>query len=250
MQNKISRVFGYVFVSTILLISLGSYKQKEAGSKASLSENTFTTDQLKDKIKGGWAGQTIGVVYGAPVEFKYQGSIIPDYQNIPWREGYVKYWWDKKPGLFDDIYTDLNFVAVFEKYGLNVTTDIIANAWAGTSYHLAHANQASRYNILNGIMPPKSGYWKNNPHADDLDFQIEADFIGLMAPGMVNSATEIANRVGHIMNSGDGYYGGVYVSAMYSLAFVSNDVNEIVEQSLKTIPEGTKFHDCIADAIS
>ena len=249
MQNKISRVFGYVFVSTILLISWGSCKQKEAGSKASLSENTFTTDQLKDKIKGGWAGQTIGVVYGAPVEFKYQGSIIPDYQNIPWREGYVKYWWDKKPGLFDDIYTDLNFVAVFEKYGLNVTTDIIANAWAGTSYHLAHANQASRYNILNGIMPPKSGYWKNNPHADDLDFQIEADFIGLMAPGMVNSATEIANRVGHIMNSGDGYYGGVYVSAMYSLAFVSNDVNEIVEQSLKTIPEGTKFHDCIADVI-
>lgn len=249
MQNRIRKVFGFVFVAAISLISIVSCKQKESGGKASLSENTFTAEQLKDKIKGGWAGQTIGVVYGAPVEFKYQGSIIPDYQNIPWREGYVKYWWDKKPGLFDDIYTDLNFVAVFEKYGLNVTTDIIANAWAGTSYHLAHANQASRYNILNGIMPPKSGYWKNNPHADDLDFQIEADFIGLMAPGMVNSATEIANRVGHIMNSGDGFYGGVYVSAMYSLAFVSNDVNEIVEQAIKTIPEGTKFHDCIADVI-
>lgn len=249
MQNKTSRALGYVFASLIMLISLISCKQKEAGNKASLSENTFTTHQLKDKIKGGWAGQTIGVVYGAPVEFKYQGSIIPDYQNIPWREGYVKYWWDKKPGLFDDIYTDLNFVAVFEKYGLNVTTDIIAKAWAETSYHLAHANQASRYNILNGIMPPKSGYWKNNPHADDLDFQIEADFIGLMAPGMVNSATEIADRVGHIMNSGDGYYGGVFVSALYSLAFVSNDATEIVEQAIKTIPAGTKFHDCIADVI-
>lgn len=128
------------------------------------------------------------MVYGAPVEFKYQGSIIPDYQNIPWREGYVKYWWDKKPGLFDDVYTDLNFVEVFEKYGLDVSMDTIAHHWASTPYHLAHANQASRYNILNGIMPPHSGYWKNNPHADDLDFQIEADFIGLMAPGMVNAA--------------------------------------------------------------
>jgi hypothetical protein len=247
MQNRIRKVFR--FVAAILLISLVSCKQKESSSKASLTENTFTADQLKDKIKGGWAGQTIGVVYGAPVEFKYQGSIIPDYQNIPWRDGYVKYWWDKKPGLFDDIYTDLNFVEVFEKYGLNVPTDIIAKHWAGTPYHLAHANQASRYNILNGIMPPKSGFWKNNPHADDLDFQIEADFIGLMTPGMVNSASEIANRVGHIMNSGDGWYGGVYVSALYSLAFVSNDVNEIVEQAIKTIPEGTKFHDCIADVI-
>ena len=26
--------------------------------------------ELLDKIKGGWAGQTIGVVFGAPTEFK------------------------------------------------------------------------------------------------------------------------------------------------------------------------------------
>jgi hypothetical protein len=209
----------------------------------------LSKEVLQDKIKGGWAGQTIGVVYGAPVEFKYQGSLIDEYQNIPWRDGYVKYWWDKKPGLFDDIYTDLNFVNVFEKFGLNVTSDTIAQHWASTEYHLAHANQASRYNILNGIMPPNSGYWKNNPHADDLDFQIEADFIGLMTPGMVNSATEIADRVGHIMNSGDGWYGGVFVSALYSIAFISDNVNYIVEQAVKTIPAGTKFHDCIADVI-
>ncbi|HCT71519.1 MAG: ADP-ribosylglycohydrolase family protein [Lentimicrobium sp.] len=216
-----------------------------AGTSVKLSH-----EQLKNKIKGGWAGQTIGVVYGAPVEFKYQGSIIDEYQLIPWHEHYVKYWWDKKPGLFDDIYTDLNFVNVFEKYGLEVSTDTIAAYWANTAYHLAHANQASRYNILRGLRPPQTGHWLNNPHADDLDFQIEADFIGLMAPGMVNQATEIADRVGHIMNSGDGWYGGVFVSALYSLAFVSNDVEFIVGEALKTIPAGTKFHDCIADVIN
>lgn len=231
-----------IFAILLLVFGLAAFS-------ASGKKNIMTKTQLQDKIKGGWAGQTIGVVYGAPVEFKYQGSIIPDYQNIPWHEGYVKYWYDKKPGLFDDVYTDLNFVEVFEKYGLNVSMDTIAHHWASTPYHLAHANQASRYNILNGIMPPLSGNWKNNPHADDIDFEIEADFIGLMAPGMLNSATEIANRVGHIMNSGDGWYGGVYVSALYSGAFISNDVNEIVGQALKTIPEGTKFHDCIADVI-
>ena len=249
MRFKINKIFGIALFAAALLVFSVSCKQKESENKASSTQNTFTKEQLQDKIKGGWAGQTIGVVYGAPVEFKYQGSIIPATQNIPWREGYVKYWWDKKPGLFDDIYTDLNFVAAFEKHGLNVSMDTIANHWARTAYHLAHANQASRYNILNGIMPPQSGNWKNNPHADDLDFQIEADFIGLMTPGMVNSATEIADRVGHIMNSGDGYYGGVYVSALYSMAFVSNDATEIVEEAIKTIPEKTKFHDCIADVI-
>ena len=246
--NKYTKqVSGFTSITELAVYS--EAKVSTAG-KIPDGENTFTPDRLKDKIKGGWAGQTIGVVYGAPVEFKYQGSVIPDYQNIPWREGYVKYWWDKKPGLFDDIYTDLNFVDAFEKYGLNVSMDSIAHHWAGTAYHLAHANQASRYNILNGTMPPLSGYWKNNPHADDLDFQIEADFIGLMTPGLVNSATEVANRVGHIMNSGDGWYGGVFVSALYSLAFIIDNAEEIVSQAIRVIPEGTKFHECITDVIN
>lgn len=248
---RLSSKYYVILAFVSLTISTGFYgcNQPEQKKAAMPSEFAFTKTQLQDKIKGGWAGQTIGVVYGAPVEFKYQGSLINEYQNIPWREGYVKYWWDKKPGLFDDIYTDLNFVDAFEKYGLEVSRDSIAGHWARTAYHLAHANQASRYNILNGIMPPASGFWKNNPHADDLDFQIEADFIGLMTPGLVNKATEIADRVGHIMNSGDGWYGGVFVSALYSLAFVNNNTTELVGQALKTIPQGTQFHGCIADVI-
>jgi hypothetical protein len=238
-----------VFVTFMVLALLTGCRQPEKKPATVPGKYVFTKEQIQDKIKGGWAGQTIGVVFGAPVEFKYQGSMIPDQQNIPWRPGYVKYWWDKKPGLFDDIYTDLNFVSAFEKYGLDISMEKIAEHWANTAYHLAHANQASRYNILNGIMPPASGYWKNNPHADDIDFQIEADFIGLMAPGMVNKASEIADRVGHIMNSGDGWYGGVFVSALYSLAFVINNPAELVETALKTIPEGTQFHGCIADVI-
>jgi len=248
--NMVSKTF----CLAVLLISISCKdKTESSGVKTDdvLASSTFKISRaaLQNKIKGGWAGQTIGVVYGAPVEFKYTGSMIHDSQNIPWNEHYVKYWWDKKPGLFDDIYTDLNFVQAFEKYGLDVSSDSIAKHWSNTAYHLAHANQASRYNILNGIMPPASGFWKNNPHADDIDFQIEADFIGLMAPGMVNEATQIADRVGHVMNSGDGWYGGVFASALYSLAFASNDPVYIVEQAIKTIPEGTKFHDCISDVI-
>ncbi|MHB1105001.1 MAG: ADP-ribosylglycohydrolase family protein [Lutibacter sp.] len=246
-------IYNKIILSAFVIMGLiVSCTTKDSSSNDILSSGSVDISKatIQDKIKGGWAGQTIGVVYGAPVEFKYNGSIIHEAQNIPWNEHYVKYWWDKKPGLFDDIYTDLNFVNAFEKYGLNASSDSIAHHWSNTAYHLAHANQASRYNILNGIMPPASGHWKNNPHADDLDFQIEADFIGLMSPGMVNKATEIADRVGHVMNSGDGWYGGVFVSALYSLAFVSDDPLYIVEQASKTIPEGTKFNECISDVIT
>jgi hypothetical protein len=114
---------------------------------------------------------------------------------------------------------------------------------------LWHANQAGRYNILHRIKPPQSGHWLNNPHADDIDFQIESDFSGLMAPGMTNTAVRFGDPIGHIMNYGDGWYGGAYVGAMYSLAFVSGDLKYVVTEALKTIPPQSTFYQCIADVV-
>ena len=128
---------------------------------------------------------------------------------------------------------ELTFVDIFEKEGLDAPVESFATAFAHAGFRLWHANQAARYNILNGIMPPESGHWKNNMHADDIDFQIEADFAGLMAPGMVNAAGIYADRIGHIMNYGDGFYGGAYVAAMYSLAYVYDDVYQLVIDALE-----------------
>ncbi|MDR1668170.1 MAG: ADP-ribosylglycohydrolase family protein [Bacteroidales bacterium] len=206
--------------------------------------------QLMDKIKGGWAGQTIGCTYGGPTEFNYCGTMIQDYIPVLWPDGYIKWYYDNAPGLYDDIYMDLTFVDVFDRLGLDAPVDSFAMAFATADYSLWHANQAARYNILHGIMPPASGHWLNNPHAADIDYQIEADFAGLMSPGMPNAASAVSDKIGHIMNYGDGWYGGVYVGAMYSLAFVSNDIAWIVREALKTIPEQSTFHRCISDVVA
>jgi hypothetical protein len=144
---------------------------------------------------------------------------------------------------------DLTFVDVFEKEGLDAPVSSFANAFANADYMLWHANQCARYNVLNGVMPPKSGHWLNNPCSDDIDFQIEADFAGLMSPGMVNTSAQISDKIGHIMNYGDGWYGGVYVAAMYSVAFVSDDINYVVEEALKVIPAESLYAQCMTDVI-
>ena len=87
---------------------------------------------------------------------------------------------------------DLTFVEVFAKEGLDAPAASFARAFADAPYPLWHANQMARYNILRGIMPPLSGDWRNNPHADDIDFQIEADFAGLMSPGLPGAAAAIS----------------------------------------------------------
>jgi len=211
---------------------------------------TLSLERLTDKIKGGWAGQTIGCTYGGPTEFKYNGTMIQDYIPIEWPEHYIKWWYEHTPGLYDDVYMDLTFVEVFDRLGVDAPASALAEAFANAGYVLWHANQAARYNILNGILPPESGHWLNNPHADDIDFQIEADFAGLMSPGMPNAASEICDRAGHIMNYGDGWYGGVYVASLYALSFVSDDIGFIVEEALKSIPAESKYHRCMSDIIA
>jgi hypothetical protein len=237
-NKKINRAMLIVFVA-VFCISCGDSDMP--------AKITLAKAELQNKIKGGWAGQTIGVVFGAPTEFKFTGTTIQQYQPIPWGEHYIKYWWDKKPGLFDDIYNDLTFLETFVRNGIEVSQDTIAFEFAMPEYHLAHANQAGRYNIRNGIMPPASGHWKNNPHADDLDFQIEADFIGLMTPAMLPEAMDIAGRVGHIMNSGDGFYGGAFVAGLYSAAFIYDNPAKILDAALEAIPRESTFYQCLDD---
>lgn len=224
-----------------------------AGCSSSTSvvqdEVSMTKKQLADKVKGGWAAKTIGCTYGGPVEFLHNGTMIQDYTPIKWSKDRVKYYYDTFPGLYDDIYVDIVFVNVFDRLGLEAPADSFAVSFADAGFPLWHANQVAKYNIKQGIMPPMSGHWLNNPHADDIDYQIEADFAGLMSPGMPNTASEISDKIGHIFTYGDGWYGGVYVGALYSMAFVSDDMEYVVEEALNTIPEQSDFYACIKDVI-
>jgi hypothetical protein len=204
---------------------------------------------LQDKIKGGWAGQTIGVTFGGPYEFKYNGTFIHDYEPLVWYDGYIKKTMLEIPGLYDDLYMDLTFVDVIERLGIDAPIDSFSHAFAHAGYKLWHANQAARYNYLNGLRGHETGHWRNNPHADDIDYQIEADYAGLMSPGLPNAASEISDRVGHIMNYGDGWYGGVFVGALYAMAFVHDDIQTVVAEALKTIPAESNFHKCMKDVV-
>jgi hypothetical protein len=235
-----------VMLITVSMLTMAACSTGGAGEKTV----TMTKAELLNKVKGGWAGQVIGVTYGGPTEFRYLSQMIPDSVELRWDNELVTFFYDKFPGLYDDVYMDLTFVDIFEKEGLDAPVASFANAFANADYMLWHANQAARYNILNGIPAPESGHWKYNMHADDIDFQIEADFAGLMAPGMVNAAGVYADRIGHIMNYGDGFYGGAYVAAMYSLAYVYDDVYQLVIDALEVIPAESNYYKCMQDVIA
>lgn len=196
-----------------------------------------------DKVKGGWAGQMIGVAYGAPTEFRACGRIYDE--DIPkWTPESIR----NALGQ-DDIYVELSFLEAIEEHGLDITWEQAGRAFAATKFPLWHANKQARENLLAGIMPPESGGTRHNPHWADIDFQIEADLFGLINPGLPRSSADICHVFGRIMNSGDGFYGGLFVAAMYTEAFFEPDVRKIVEFGLTQIPSYSVYARTIRDVI-
>ena len=207
------------------------------GNKVTVSEKV-----MEDKVFGGWAGKVIGVQFGQPHEFWHLSRINEG--ELTWTPELI----DGAVGQ-DDIYTQLSFLGTFDKYGLDATADQLAGEFAQAGFELFHANLQARKNWFDGLRPPATGSAAYNAHADDIDFQIDADFIGLMCPGMPGLVREYCDRIGPIMCDGDGIYGGVFIATMHSLAFFENDMLRIVEGALRNIPTESGYARCIADVV-
>ncbi|MGQ9454984.1 MAG: hypothetical protein ACUVRS_04855 [Armatimonadota bacterium] len=84
----------------------------------------------------------------------------------------------------DDLYVDVTLIDALKTHGLEITIDQVGQSFAATTYPLWHANKKARDNIRQGIKPPLSGHLRYNINADDIDFQIESDALGLICPGL------------------------------------------------------------------
>ena len=198
---------------------------------------------FEDKVRGGWAGQMIGVSFGAPTEFRSMGAIIEG--DLPeWAPDHVKNAIDQ-----DDLYVEMTFAAVMDRKGLGATTRQYGEAFRDSKYDLWHANAGARRLLNIGIEAPRSGQPEFNAHANDIDFQIESDFIGLMSPGLPHAAAHHSQRVGRVMNSGDGLYGGLFITGMYAAAFFETDPERVVRAGLAMLPSGSGYAAIIRDVL-
>jgi len=201
--------------------------------------------EYRDKMKAGWLGQMAGVAWGAPTEFKWKGAIIPADKVPAWQPEMINdsFWQD-------DLYVDMTFLRTLEVYGLGVSIRQAGIDFANSGYQLWHANKAGRDALRAGIAPPDSGHPQFNKHADDIDYQIEADFAGLVSPGLPNTVIALGEKFGRLMNYGDGLYGGQFVGGMYAEAFFEKDPVKLVEAGLACIPPGSQYAECVRDVLA
>ncbi len=257
------------------------------GSKSETKVRELEWDTYLDKVQGAWMGKMIGVTFGAPWEFRYQnvpiGFDITDWplsdtrmkeyleraatppdqwapattreeaKKVYINQDFVEHSAKTHPSYGcpdnDDLYINMLFLYCLRRYGIDVEPVTVAREWAAKIKRVWHANEAGLENIKKGIMPPMSGHPKYNLHADDIDFQIEADVFGMISPGLPQVSNKFGERMGHIMNYGDGVYGGMFIAAMYTQAFFAKNIREVVEQGLKAIPAQSLYAQLISDVM-
>jgi hypothetical protein len=227
----------------IVLSAIGSLTAAWSANSADSKEpRKISMSVLEDKIRGGWAGQMIGVSYGAPTEFRSNGKI--NEAELKWSPERVS-----NAIQQDDLYVEMTFAEVLDREGLEATSEQFGEMFKDSKYSLWHANAAGRRLLSQGIKAPLSGDPRYNVHANDIDFQIESDFIGLMTPGLPQEANTLCERAGRVMNWGDGLYGGMFFGGMYAAAFFETDARKVVEQGLACIPAQSEYGRLIGDLL-
>lgn len=200
----------------------------------------MTDEELYDRVLAAWYGQMLGVSWAGDTEFKYKGTIIPADKMPAWsakmiNEGFAQ----------DDTYVEIPMLMTLYYNGAFSDVDAISRAFRDAGLNVFHANKEGYNNLMRGITAPDSGSYVFNAHCDDIDWQIECDYLGMAYPCLVTEAAQRAFEVGHIMNYGDGVYGGVFVSAMHAAAYNAKSIREIVDAGISVIPAGTRFRKLI-----
>ncbi|MCS7305596.1 MAG: ADP-ribosylglycohydrolase family protein [Thermoguttaceae bacterium] len=215
------------------------------GAEAAKGFRRLSVAEYRDKMKAGWVGQMVGVAWGGPTEFRFRDQLIPPEAVPKWRPQMVNDAFGQ-----DDLYVEMTFLRTLEQYGLDVSIRQAGIDFANTKYPLWCANRAGRNNLRRGIAPPDSSHPKFNRCPNDIDYQIEADYSGLIAPGMPQWAIALGEKFGRLMNYGDGMYAGQFIGAMYAEAFFTEDIEKIIETALQAIPAQSQYAEMVRDMLA
>ena len=109
----------------------------------------ISLDEFRDRMKGAWIGQSVGVAYGCPTEFKWKGQLVDEAAMPVWNPSLINETFNQ-----DDLYVEMTFMATMLENGVTVSSREAGIDFANSRYRLWCANHNARNNLRNGIAAP------------------------------------------------------------------------------------------------
>ncbi|HYW43793.1 MAG TPA: ADP-ribosylglycohydrolase family protein [Bryobacteraceae bacterium] len=181
-------------------------------------------DVLEDKIRGGFLGQIVGDLNGLQHEMKYilEPGNVQEYTPALPDGG----WTD------DDTDVEWPYLVEIQKSGtLLIPYQRISEIWKSHINRRIWCSHLYLRQIMDlGIDPPLTGRIEINPWADfNLSGQFVSESWGLISPGMPRTAARIGIHYTHVSVDGEAVQSTQMVDAMIATAFLTNDMNAILD---------------------
>ncbi|MCX7795049.1 MAG: ADP-ribosylglycohydrolase family protein [bacterium] len=235
----------------------------------SFKEDITPSEKLFDKVYGAWLGRIAGCLLGKPVEgwprdkiwefleetdnfplSRYMSSDLP--KEIKEKYGIIDHrargWINLVNRMVEDDDTNYTILGLYilERYGPDFSSEDVGESWLYNIpiFHTYTAERVAYQNLVNLIMPPKSGEFRN-PYREWIGAQIRADFWGYISPGDVLKAGKFAYRDACVSHVKNGIYGEMFISACLAWAFVSDSIEDIIKAGLSVVPKKSRFYEAV-----
>ena len=197
-------------------------------------------DKLHDAIYCGWQAQVIGGAYGTALEGYTKENLQKTFGKL---DHFIR-----EPNTYnDDITYEIAFLNALMKKGKDLTSEDIALEWVALVPFGWSAEEIALKNIQSGILPPASGFF-NNPYREWIGAQMRGAICGMVAPGNPKEAARLAFTDGIVSHHNNGVLGEIFNAVMVSLAFVTEDVRDILDKAIKCIPCDSEYYSVLEKA--
>ncbi|KAI1085145.1 ADP-ribosylation/Crystallin J1 [Whalleya microplaca] len=215
-----------------------------------------------ERAYAGVLGKIIGVYLGRPFEGWTHARIMDEL-------GPINYYVHEKCNAplvvtDDDVSGTFTFVRALEEHGVkhDISAEEIGKTWLNNVINRRaifwwggkgiSTEHTAYLNLKKGIAAPHSGSIETNGKtiAEQIGAQIFIDGWAMVAPGNPELAARLAEAAGSVSHDGESVYAAKVWAAMEAEAFVSKDVNHLLDVGLKYIPPNSLIAKLIADVRS
>jgi ADP-ribosylglycohydrolase len=227
---------------------------------------------LRDRIRGGWLGRTVGNTLGKPVEGLGRTEVetyLRAAEAWPLR-GYIPLLDPLPAGVMrlhpsapvaaagrfvdvprdDDIDWTILGLYLLETHGRQVTTEQIAAAWLDRLpfTQTYTAERAAYRNLVHGVRPPRTATLRN-PYREWIGALIRGDIFGYVSPGDPGEAARLALTDARLSHVANGTYGEMWAAALVAAAFTAETSHDAVRTALEVVPPGSRLAEALRGVV-
>jgi ADP-ribosylglycohydrolase len=220
--------------------------------------STLPADYL-ERVYAGVLGKLIGVYVGRPFEGWSHHRIMKEL-------GHIHYYVHERlesPLVVtdDDVSGTFVFIRALEEHGIspNLSAEEIGKTWLNNTVEKksifwwggrgVSTEHTAYLNLKHGIKAPASGSIKANGRtvAEQIGAQIFIDAWAMVAPGNPSLAAKLAEAAGSVSHDGDSVHAAKLWAAMEAEAFISRDVDHLLDVGLNYVPADSLITKLVTD---